>query len=65
MKKSGSNNGEKESYAPLLDDDSTRHTNDLDEMPKHTLFKKNPYEVSWLISKIFFSWVTPLARVSN
>lgn len=68
MRGSGKNNGKREndSYTPLLND-AEEHKGEVveDHLPKQSLFKKNPYEDSFFISKLFFSWVTPLARVRH
>lgn len=65
MRKSDNKNGkEGDTYTPLLDE-SGDNMDIIGEngAPRERLFKKNPFEDSWFISKLFFSWVTPLARV--
>jgi len=51
-------------YTPLLNDTGEADNSILEEdVSKSRIFRVNPFENSWLISKLFFSWVTPLARV--
>ena len=60
----GKRDGQNDTYTPLLNDtDDGHHLEEPEKAIKPRLFHKNPYENSWLISKLFFSWVTPLARV--
>jgi hypothetical protein len=57
-------NRKNETYLPLLDDADGYNGLEHQDEDKHKLFKKNPFENSFIISKLFFSWVTPLARVN-
>lgn len=54
-----------ETYLPLLDDAEGYKGLEHQDPDKPRIFKKNPFENSYFISKMFFSWVTPLARVRN
>jgi len=68
MKQANSSSGKKgETYQPLLDDtaDGSIASDRIIDDDKPKLFNKNPYEDSIFLSKLFFSWVTPLARVSH
>jgi hypothetical protein len=66
MRKTNDAGNGDDTYAPLLDETADNSLIvDSDGVSRERLFKKNPFENSWFISKLFFSWVTPLARVSR
>ena len=55
---------ENESNRPLLQTDHANYISDIKfEGRAKPLFEKNPLENSNFVSRIFFSWVTPLTWV--
>ena len=54
----------KEGFVPLLNESIvTDETSDEYILPPQRLFEKCPYEDAGILSKIFFSWVSPVIQV--